>query len=119
MNTRAKGTRMEKLAMEELLPELHSEQVASWRSVANKFNNTDFLSAWDFCLLLTSKRLVLCQVKSKYSNKVYSFLKSRQPKETLAFFATYRNKKKDNGWHGKKHVHPHLVTENFVFHQVF
>ena len=115
MNTRAKGTRMEKMAMDELKLYLHDKRwIAQWRSIANRFNNTDLFGAWDFILLTGARRLILCQVKNRYSSAVYSFLRSRKPKDTLAFLATYQN-----GVREHRKQHQHIRTQHFIFHEVF
>lgn len=115
MNTRQKGTRMEKLAMDELKLHFNDKRwAAQWRSIANRFNNTDLLGAWDFAVLTTARRLILCQVKSRYSNTDYSFLKGRKPKDTLAFLATYKNVREH-----RNSQHQHIKTAHFVFHEVF
>jgi hypothetical protein len=95
MNNRAKGTLMERLALEEFKQrqnKLYSgiyqtdseiKPMREWRSIANKFNNTDFLGDFDFAVLYGNTRihrgirLFMVQVKSKYSTELMTNIKKR------------------------------------------
>lgn len=83
MNTRSKGTRMERLCLEEFKywikirkPLLSFSK--EWRSVANKFNNTDLFGDWDLALLYH----ILLKSNIYYEGGEYAY-DARQKRERL------------------------------------
>lgn len=101
MNTRTKGTRKELECLKAFRAWMQTahpdhKEIGVWRSIANKFNNTDLYSDFDLALAYHFKSIVIeyrIQVKSKYEKAYYESLREKW-KDSMEhnYLAVYQKK---------------------------
>ena len=98
INQSAKGSRMEKLCLEELstwIRQGDGEIKATWKvkrgggKFARFQGGNDFLDGYDIAILDNNNNLFLVQVKSKYSNAELFRLKKIVPNCSVCYLAVY------------------------------
>ena len=84
VNKRAKGTKNEgeclKQFKEYMSKKPEYKYIGEWRSIANRFQNTDVFGDWDILLAYRYKNIqawFAIQVKSEFKKKYYNYLKNR------------------------------------------
>ena len=84
VNTRAKGTRKEGECLKQFLAYKAKNKdyvfISKWRSIANRFQNTDIFGDFDLAIAYQYSEIqswYFIQVKSKFENKYYQYLRKR------------------------------------------
>ena len=98
VNKSQKGSRMEKLCLEELntwISQGDGGVIATWKvkrgggTFARFQGGNDFLDGYDIALLTNQNVLILVQVKSKYGNAEIQRLRKIVPNGSLCYLAVY------------------------------